>query len=70
MSNKIYSLDIENVGGDTYIVMSRGHHDIHKFMKQVREDGYDWPLGVPEHCWVNHPCLKAEACKSLIDQTR
>lgn len=52
MSKKVYPLDIENVSGDVYIVMSRGHHDIHAFMKQVREDGYDWPLGVPEHCWM------------------
>ena len=52
MSEIKYSLDIENVGGDYYIVMSRGHHDIHEFMKKVREDGYDWPLGVPKHVYV------------------
>ena len=47
-----YPLNIQNVGGDTYIVMSKGHHDIHEFMKAVRNDGYDWPLGVPRHVWV------------------
>lgn len=52
MSNKVYQLDIRNVGGDVYIVMSRGHHDIHDFMKAVRSDGYEWPLGVPEHRWA------------------
>ncbi len=29
---------------DEYIVMSRGHHDIHDFMKAVRADGYEYPL--------------------------
>ncbi|HDN9803985.1 TPA: hypothetical protein P2N04_001039 [Aeromonas salmonicida] len=52
MSKKVYPLDIQNVGGDEYIVMSRGHHDIHDFMKAVRADGYEWPLGVPEHRWA------------------
>ncbi|MDR6381780.1 hypothetical protein [Paraburkholderia caribensis] len=47
-----YPLDIENVGEDTYIVMSRGHHDPHAFMRKVREEGYDWPLGMPSHRWV------------------
>lgn len=51
MGKKTYPLDIENVGGDEYIVMSRGHHDIHEFMKAVREH-YSWPLGVPEHRWA------------------
>lgn len=49
---KVYPLDIENAGQDTYIVMSRGHHDPHVFMAQVRADGYDWPLGMPTHEWV------------------
>ncbi|WP_126284821.1 hypothetical protein [Burkholderia stagnalis] len=49
---KDYPLEIVNVGGDTYIVMSKGHHDVHEFMKQVRADGYDWPLGMPRHVWM------------------
>lgn len=52
MSKKAYPLDIENVGSDTYTVMSRGHHDIHEFMRAVRHEGYDWPLGVPESRWA------------------
>ena len=52
MSKKTYPLDIDSVGGDEYIVMSRGHHDIHDFMKAVRETGYEYPLGVPEHRWA------------------
>lgn len=47
-----YPLDIVNAGDDTYIVMSKGHHDPHEFMKAVRDEGYDWPLGMPEHKWV------------------
>lgn len=48
---KKYELKIENVGGDVYMLLSRGHHDIHEFMKQVRLSGYDWPLGTPIHVW-------------------
>ncbi|WP_199438561.1 hypothetical protein [Vibrio owensii] len=46
-----YPLKIENVGDNTYMLMSRGHHCIHEFMKQSRKDGYDWPLGTPTHVW-------------------
>ncbi len=49
---KQYPLEVENVGGDTYIVMSKGHHDVHEFMQKVREDGYSWPLCMPEHVWI------------------
>lgn len=48
----VYPLEIMNVGDDDYILMSKGHHDVHEFMKQVRADGYDWPLGMPEHLWM------------------
>ncbi|WP_157683063.1 hypothetical protein [Burkholderia ubonensis] len=49
---KDYPIEIENVGDETYIVMSRGHHDVHEFMRQVRADGYSWPLGMPQHVWM------------------
>ncbi len=49
---KRYPLEIVNAGEDTYIVMSKGHHDPHEFMRAVRAEGYDWPLGMPEHKWV------------------
>lgn len=48
---KKYDLEIENVGEDTYMVMSRGHHNSDMFMEEVRKH-YDWPLGYPEHLWV------------------
>lgn len=47
-----YPLEIVNAGEDTYIVMSKGHHCPHEFMRAVRADGYTWPLGMPEHKWV------------------
>jgi hypothetical protein len=54
---KSYPLDIRNVGDDTYIVMSKGHHDPHEFMRAVRAHGYDWPLGTPHHKWMKQtPC--------------
>lgn len=49
--SKQYALEPFSIGEDTYCVISRGHHDIHDFMRKVRED-YLWPLGVPEHIWM------------------
>lgn len=39
------------IGDDTYVVISRGHHDIHDFMAKVRAR-WEWPLGVPQHIWM------------------
>jgi len=50
--SKSYPIEIENAGDDTYILMSRGHHDPHEFMRKAREEGYNWPLGMPTHHWV------------------
>lgn len=50
-ADRKYPLDIQNVGEDTYIVMSKGHHDFDAFMAAVRVD-YDWPLGPPKHMWM------------------
>lgn len=47
-----YPLDIQNVGEDIYMLMSKGYHDPHEFMKAVTDEGYDWPLGWPTHEWV------------------
>jgi hypothetical protein len=52
-----YPLDPHSVGDDSYAVMSKGHHDPDAFMRAVREAGYEWPLGQPEHKWVKAvPC--------------
>lgn len=48
---KTYPLEAYSCGEDTYQVISRGHHDPHEFMRAVRQAGYDWPLGMPTHCW-------------------
>ncbi|AYV24959.1 hypothetical protein L1D61_27365 [Vibrio mediterranei] len=49
---KRYPLIIENVGDDTFMLLSRGHHNIHEFMKTIRLQGFDWSLGVPLHVWL------------------
>jgi hypothetical protein len=58
--SKKYPLEIENIGGDECVLISKGHHDIHDFMKQVRGDGYDWPLGIPAHCYMKTVPTKEE----------
>ena len=58
MSQK-YPLEIESVGSDAYIVMSRGHHDIAEFMRAAVEKYPDWALGGPIHKW----------CKSVPDRS-
>lgn len=69
MATARYPLSVENVGEDTYILMSKGHHDVHKFMRAVRAD-YQWPLGMPTHEWMRaipapkgsgYRCLYVEA---------
>lgn len=48
---KTYPLEVESVGSDTYIVMSRGHHDLELFMAKVMEEYRGWFLGGPAHMW-------------------
>jgi hypothetical protein len=45
-----YPLEIENIGGERYTLMSRGHHSFDLFMAAVRKD-YSWQLGEPRHLW-------------------
>lgn len=40
MSKNKYPLELENWGDDTYLVVSRGHHDLNLFKKHVNEE-YD-----------------------------
>lgn len=49
---KNYPLDLRSVGEDTYIVMSKGHHDIQEFMRQAVTEYPSYALGGPEHVWV------------------
>lgn len=62
---KTYPLQIENVGEDTYIVMSRGHHDADEFMRAVRAAGYDWSLGKPSHRWMRSVPTRKEGYRCL-----
>lgn len=66
---KSYPLDIQNVGEDTYELMSFGHHDFDKFKAAMRDSYPTWPMGEPKHVWmvrapragyryVLHPCDK------------
>lgn len=48
---KSYPLDITSVGEDTYIVMSRGHHDLEQFMVEAVKERPNWKLGGPIHVW-------------------
>jgi hypothetical protein len=59
MSEQKYPLCVESVGGDTYIVMSKGHHDLGEFMTAVNADYADWKLGNPQHKW----------CKTVPDRS-
>ena len=59
MAVRTYPLEIESVGSDTYIVMSKGHHDLAVFITKAREEYPDWHLGGAEHKW----------CKSVPDRT-
>ena len=43
-----YPLEVMSIGEHSYILISRGHHDIHEFMAEVRKE-YSWPLGEPQH---------------------
>ena len=47
-----YPLEVESVGEDTYIVMSKGHHDLELFMREAVSDRPRWNLGGPQHVWV------------------
>ncbi|WP_258191582.1 hypothetical protein [Pseudomonas aeruginosa] len=46
-----------SVGDETYIVMSRGHHDLTEFMRAATNAYPDWQLGGPAHMWCKTtPC--------------
>lgn len=53
-----YPLDIESVGSDTFIVMSKGHHDLNVFMRRAVEEYPGWFLGGPMHVWIKTTPVK------------
>lgn len=52
MAKKHYPLEVESVGTDTYIVMSKGHHNFEEFMAAVNKEYADWKVCNPVHRWV------------------
>jgi len=46
-----YPLEITSVGSDSYIVMSKGHHDLKVFMDKAKKEYPDWMLGGAIHKW-------------------
>lgn len=56
-----YPLDVQNVGGDEYAFMSKGHHDRDAFMAEVAQWHTGTPMRVPKHLWVKTvPCQCGE----------
>ena len=65
---KSYPLDVESVGSDTYIVMSRGHQDFDEFMKACMVHYHDWNLGDPQHVWVKTTPAKGGWNYNIVDK--
>lgn len=52
MPAKQHPLDVQSVGEDTYIAMSKGHHDLDEFMTAAIKRYPGWALGGPIHVWI------------------
>jgi len=64
-----YPLEVESVGSDTYIVMSKGHHDLDKFMSEVVKDYDDWNLGGAQHVWIKTTPTKGGWHYNIVDSS-
>jgi hypothetical protein len=64
-----YPLEVESVGSDTYIVMSRGHHDLNEFMRAVIKDYGDWSLGGAKHVWIKTTPTKGGWNYNIVDKS-
>ena len=69
---KTYKLELENIGEETYALMSRGHHDLSLFDSTVKEEYETWysTLGKPEHLYFKaipgpsgYVCLYVQSSK-------
>jgi hypothetical protein len=69
MPEEKYPLEVESVGSDTYIVMSRGHHDLDLFMSEVLKDYGDWNLGGASHVWIKTSPAKDGWRYNIVDQS-
>ncbi|MGC1333051.1 hypothetical protein [Pseudomonas sp.] len=65
---KNYPLEIESVGGDTYIVMSRGHHDLEEFMAEATKEYSGWFLGGPKHMWCKTTPVKGGWLYNFVNE--
>lgn len=66
---RAYPLEIKSVGDDTYIVMSRGDHDLDQFMDEVIKDYRDWNLGGAKQVWIKTTPMNGGWRYSLVDQS-
>ena len=61
-------LEVESVGSDTYIVMSRGHHDLDLFMAKAVEQYEGWFLGGPKHVWIKTTPIKGGVAYNIVNE--
>lgn len=64
-----YPLEVESVGDDTYIVMSRGHHDLSEFMREAVEEFPGWALGGPQQVWCKTTPAPGGWRYSFVDES-
>lgn len=68
MSDSRYPLHVQSVGSDTYIVMSRGHHDFTEFMTKAVTEYNGWFLGGPKHVWIKTTPTKGGWNYNIVDK--
>lgn len=68
MPTEKYPLEIESVGDDTYIVMSRGHHDLDTFIGKAVEQYPGWFLGGPKHVWIKSTPSRGGTAYNLVSE--
>lgn len=51
MPKEKYPLGVTSVGDDIYIFMSKGHHNLTKFMTEAAKEYPGWFLGGAKHVW-------------------
>jgi hypothetical protein len=63
-----YPLKIESVGEDTYIVMSRGHHDLDEFMVKAVQRYPNWLLGGPKQAWCKTTPTEGGSAYHIVEK--
>lgn len=62
-----YPLEVESVGDDTYIVMSKGHHEFTEFMTEAVTQFHGWFLGGPKHVWCKTTPCKGGSLYNFVE---